>query len=230
MLEIDYDRYPENWKSSANGGTGVAVDKLRPHPTIPGRYIYTVDRHREHGHQYGSLPAANKDVSQVQFNQFGQKVDVVGSIDQSGERKCLPFKKTSITAGGDIHITTDKDRIVFWDKTFNVDTEHIKGKIYYEKNGVRYAIPKDAFVAFVRLRTGARIGVVTISKDGEFELNLRDEYQFAWTDDSIDFYYTDSDGKVYSYTYKENEVTKTLDLNALYNLVERGEDIVLTKE
>ena len=230
MLEIDYDRYPENWKSSANGGTGVAVDKLRPHPTIPGRYIYTVDRHREHGHQYGSLPAANKDVSQKQFNQFGQKVDVVGSIDQSGERKCLPFIKNSITAGGDIHITTDKDRIVFWDKTFNVDTEHIKGKIYYEKDGVRYAIPKDAFVAFVRLRTGARIGVVTISKDGEFELNLRDEYQFAWTDDSIDFYYTDSDGKVYSYTYKENEVTKTLDLNALYNLVERGEDIVLTKE
>ena len=231
MLEIDYDRYPEDWKSSANGGTGVAVDKLRPHPTIPGRYIYTVDRHRNHERDYSTLTAINPDVSQVQFNQFGQKVPVVGSIDQSGERKCLPFKKSSITAGGDIHITTDKDRIVFWDKTFNVDTEHIKGEIYYKKDGQPnpIPIPKDAFVAFVRLRTGARIGVVTITENGKFELNLRDEYQFAWNDDSIDFYYTDSDGVVYSYTYIENGVTKTLDLDALYNLVESRQPIVLTE-
>ncbi|MBO7199204.1 MAG: hypothetical protein J6V26_04145 [Alistipes sp.] len=228
MLEIDYDRYPENWRKAANNGTGVAVDKLRPHPTIPGRYIYTVDRHREHGHQYSSLPAANKDVSQEQFNQFGQKVPVVGSIDQSGERKCLPFKKTSITAGGDIHITTDKDRIVFWDKTFNVDTEHIKGEICYEKNGQRISIPKDAFVAFVRLRTGARIGVITITESGKFELNLRDEYQFAWEDDSIDFYYTDTDGVVYNFNYTENGVAKAVDLNLLYTLAGRGERIVLT--
>jgi hypothetical protein len=224
MLEIDYDRYPANWRGTANGGTGAAVDKLRPHPTIPGRYIYTVDRHREHGHQYGSLPAANKDESKVQFNQFGQKVPVVGSIDQSGERKCLPFKKSSITAGGDIHITTDKDRIVFWDKTFNVDTEHIKGEIYYKKDGQPnpIPIPKDAFVAFVRLRTGARIGVVTITENGKFELNLREEYQFAWNDDSIDFYYTDNEGVVYNYS------DAGIDLNTLYNHVGSGQPIVLT--
>ncbi len=222
MLEIDYDRYPENWRGTANDGSGVAVDKLRPHPTIPGRYIYTVDRHREHGHQYGSLPAANKDVSQVQFNQFGQKVPVEGSIDQSGERKCLPFIKESITAGGDIHITTDKDRIVFWDKTFNVDAEHIKGEIFYEKGGQRIPIPKDAFVAFVRLRTGARIGVVTITENGKFELNLREEYQFAWNDDSIDFYYTDNEGVVYNYS------DAGIDLNTLYNHVGSLQPIVLT--
>jgi hypothetical protein len=170
-------------------------------------------------------------VSQVQFNQFGQKVPVVGSIDQSDERKCLPFKKSSITAGGDIHITTDKDRIVFWDKTFNVDTEHIKGDIYYKKEGNSnpIPIPKDAFVAFVRLRTGARIGVVTITENGKFELNLRDEYQFGWEDDSIDLYYTDADGVVYSYTYVEDGQTKSLDLNALYELVNKGQPIVLTK-
>ncbi|MBO7312976.1 MAG: hypothetical protein J6U48_01970, partial [Alistipes sp.] len=90
-------------------------------------------------------------------------------------------------------------------------------------------IPKDAFVAFVRLRTGARIGVVTITENGKFELNLRDEYQFGWKDDSIDFYYTDSDGVVYSYTYIENGVTKTLDLDALYNLVNSNKPIVLTE-
>ena len=226
MLEIDNDRYPEKWRAAANNGTGVAVDKLRSHPTIPGRYIYTVDRHREHGHQYGSLPAANKDESRVQFNQFGQKVPVEGSIDQSGERKCLPFKKKSITAGGDIHITTDKDRIVFWDKTFNVETSHIKGEIHYKNEQGQFPVPHNAFVAFVRLRTGARIGVATIYEDGKFELNLREEYTYNWTDDPIDFYYTDTDGVVYNYTKKGT--SNTFDLNTLYNLVKSGEAIVLT--
>ena len=91
-------------------------------------------------------------------------------------------------------------------------------------------IPKDAFVAFVRLRTGARIGVVAITSDGEFELNLRDEYQFAWADDSVDFYYTDSEGVVYNFNYTENGVAKDVDLNTLYNILERGENIVLTNE
>jgi hypothetical protein len=104
------------------------------------------------------------------------------------------------------------------------------GNIYYEKNGVRKPMPKDAFVAFVRLRTGARIGVVSISNDGVFELNLRDEYQFTWEDDSIDFYYTDADGVVYSFNYTENGVAKEVDLSTLYNLVVvRGESIVLTE-
>ncbi len=237
MLEIDYDRYPENWRSSANGGTGVAVDKLRPHPTIPGRYIYTVDRHRDHEREYGYkinsggyLPVANVDDARIVFNNFGQKVETNEPVNQEGERKLLPFIKKSITAGGDIHITTNKEQIVYWDKTFNVETSHIIGKIYYEKGGQRVAIPKDAFVAFVRLRTGARIGVVTISENGKFELNLREEYQFAWKDDSIDFYYTDEDGFVYNFNYTENGVEKAVDLNLLYTLIERGEPIVLTIE
>lgn len=231
MLEIDYERFPNNWYASKNS-TLLKYDKLRPHPTIPGRYIYTVDRHREHERTFGYrpnsvdyLPVACTDNSKIEFNMFGQKVETSG-IDQSGERKCLPFIKNSITAGGDIHITTNKDRIVFWDKTFYVDTEHIKGEIYYKKGNQQIPIPKDAFVAFVRLRTGARIGVVTITEDGKFELNLRDEYQFAWTDDSIEFYYTDTDGVVYNYTKKGT--SNTFDLNTLYNLVKSGEAIVLT--
>ena len=230
MLEIDYERYPEGWYKE-NNGSGLNVDKLRRDPTTPGRFIYTVDRHRNHEREFGAegLSVVNVDLSTTQFNKFGLKVDVEGSIDQTGERKCLPFKKSSITAGGDIHISTDKERIVFWDKTFNVDTKHIVGNIYYEKNGTRYPVPKDAFVAFVRLRTGARIGVVSIIEDGQFELNLREEYQFAWEDDSIDFYYTTSDGTTYSFNYTENGVEKPVDLELLYNIVKRGDSIVLTE-
>ena len=122
--------------------------------------------------------------------------------------------------------------MVFWDKTFNVDTKHITGEIYYTKEGnqLPIPIPKDAFVAFVRLRTGARIGVVTISESGKFELNLREEYQFAWEDDSIDFYYTDADGTVYNFNYMENDEEKAVDLDLLYNLAGSGKPIVLTVE
>ena len=232
MLEIDYDheRYPESWYKE-NNGSGLNVDKLRRDPTTPGRFIYTVDRHRNHEREFGAegLSVVNVDLSTTQFNKFGQKVPVEGSIDQTGERKCLPFKKTSITAGGDIHITTDKDRIVFWDKTFNVETEHIKGEIYYkDSKGEQHPVPHNAFVAFVRLRTGARIGVATIYEDGKFELNLREEYTYSWDDDPIDFYYTDSDGVVYNFNYMEDGAAKSVDLNLLYTLAEKNERIVLT--
>jgi hypothetical protein len=236
MLEIDYERYPDDWYAKNNSAM-LKYDKLRPHPTIPGRYIYTVDRHRDHEREFGYkinseeyLPVANVDDARVVFNKFGQKVETNEPVNQEGERKLLPFIKRSITTGGDIHITTNKEQIVYWDKTFNVETSHIIGKIYYEKDGQRVAIPKDAFVAFVRLRTGARIGVVTIRDNGEFELNLRDEYQFAWEDDSVDFYYTDANGDVYNFNYTEGGVAKSVDLDLLYTLVEGGKPIVLTIE
>ena len=233
MLEIDYDRLDANWLAKNN--PDLTVDKLRKHPTIPGRYIYTVDRHRDHERMYGGvgLTVANVDNAQKHFDQFGHKVAIDAPINQTGERKLLPFKKTSITAGGDINITTDKNAIIYWDKTFNVETSHIMGEIYYkDKSGVEHPIPHNAFVAFARLRTGARIGVVTVYKDGEFELNLRDEYQFAWEDDSIDFYYTDANGDVYNFNYyDENGEKKAVDLDLLYTLIiERNKRIVLTME
>ena len=236
MLEIDNARYPEKWRAAANNGTGVAVDKLRSHPTIPGRYIYTVDRHREHEREFGdpSLTVANVDDAQIQFNKFGQKVAVEGSINQSGERKLLPFKKSTITAGGDITITTDKDAIVFWDKTFNVETSHIKGEIYYKNEQGQFPVPHNAFVAFVRLRTGARIGVATIYEDGKFELNLREEYTYTWTDDPIDFYYTVQDAQgnniTYNLNYEVDGQSRTVDLETMYQWVRSGRPIVLTKQ
>jgi hypothetical protein len=227
MLEIDYTRLNSSWLASNN--PNLKADKLRKHPSIPGRFIYTVERERDAEREYGFASAHNLDSSTSCYDRFG-RLETNVTQDQTGERKCLPFKKTAITAGGNIVISSDKEKVVFFQKQFTVDTKHIDGKIYYTKNGVQYAIPKDSFVAFVRLRTGARIGVVTINQNGVFELNLREEYQFAWEDDSIDFYYTDDDGVVYNFNYKENGVEKAVDLNLLYNLTERGEPIVLTAE
>lgn len=227
MLEIDYSRIERNWLAEYN--PNLTVDKLRKHPTIAGRFIYTVAREREDERQYGYAPAFNKDLSTSRYDEYG-RLETNVTTDQTGERKCLPFVKSAITVGGDIEISSDTEKVVFWEKKFSVDTKHITGEIYYQKGGRQLRVPKDAFVAFVRLRTGARIGVVSITEDGRFELNLRDEYQFTWEDDSVDFYYTDDSGVVYNFNYTENGVEKSVDLSLLYNLiVERGEPIVLTE-
>ena len=226
MLEIDYDRINDNWLAEKN--PALNVDKLRKDPTTPGRFIYTVDREREEERKYGNAVAFNKDEATSGYDEYGRLVTNT-TYNQQGERKCLPFKKTAITIGGDIEISSDSEKVVFWQKRFSIDTENLEGNIYYEKGGRTIPMPKDAFVAFVRLRTGARIGVVSIIEDGKFELNLRDEYQFAWEDDSIDFYYTDDEGVVYNFNYTENGVEKAVDLSTLYNFIEQGEDIVLTE-
>ena len=160
-----------------------------------------------------------------------------GGINQDGERKRLPFTKKSITSKGDITITSNKDKVVFWDKTFEVKTEHMKGVLKYKKaNGDELTVPDDAFVAFVRLRTNARIGVVTLNTNtggpGDFDLNLRDEYTFSWEDDPIDFYFTDKsdDNKVYNFNYNDKGEKKSVDLELLYTLLQNGEPIVLTEQ
>ena len=238
MLEIDQSRVPDNW-TAANNST-LSADKLRPDPSVPGRFIYTVCKKREDERAFGYAQAHHRDEATSYYDNFGGIVPPEympeGGIDQTGERKLLPFKKTSITSKGDISITSNKEKVVFWDKTFEVKTEHMKGQLMYEKNGQVIPVPDDAFVAFVRLRTNARIGVVILNTHtggpGDFELNLRDEYSFNWKDDPIDFYFTDkADGnKVYNFNYMENGVQKPVDLNLLYTLLERGNPIVLTAQ
>ena len=232
MLEIDQNRVPDNWKTANNNA--LKADKLRPDPSVPGRFIYTVSKKRDDERKFGYASANNKDAATSRYDNYGGVVSpehMPEGIDQTGERKRLPFKKTSITSKGDITITSNKEKVVYWDKTFKVNTEHMKGILKYRKNGEDVPVPHDAFIAFVRLRTNARIGVVTLTTDGGFELNLRDEYLFNWEDDPIDFYFTDkTDGKVYNFNYTEGGVEKSVDLALLYSLLESNTPIVLTEQ
>ena len=235
MLEIDLSRVPDNWKA-ANNNT-LQSDKLRPDPSVPGRFIYTVSKKREDERVFGYAPAHNDDAATSRYDDYGGVVPNV-TIDQTGERKLLPFTKKSITSKGDISITSNKDKVVFWDKTFKVKTENLKGVLKYkdEKGNVNF-VPDDAFVAFVRLRTNARIGVVTLNEStggpGDFELNLRDEYRFDWKDDPIDFYYKEKvSGKVYNFNYTDAEgEPQSVDLNLLYTiLTSDNPEIILTEK
>ena len=242
MLEIDAARL---------GKYNLTADKLRQDPSTPGRFIYTVSKKRADERKFGFAEAHNKDLADSLYDNYGgpaSKADwlkyqnenggdliVDDKINQAGERKLLPFKKKSITSKGDITITSNKEKVVFWDKTFEVKTQHMAGQLLYKKEGqTAVPVPDDAFVAFVRLRTNARIGVVTLNTStggpGDFDLNLRDEYTFAWEDDPVDFYFTDDDGTVYNFDKAANGINNSLDLDTLYELLEQKKPIILTEQ
>ncbi len=193
MLDIDYNRLDE---------CNLTTNKLYPHPTIKGRYVYRVEADREAERAYG-------------FNDIAA-YDETGA-DQTGERKHLPFITNRITSAGEIKISSDKEMVIFYDKTFKISNEHITGKIQYlDTSGAIHNVPAYSFVVFARLTDGVRIGSVSVSSDGQYSLNLRSEYSFSWNLDEIEFDYTDANGNVYD-----------LQINSLSDLY-NNPDVILT--
>ena len=194
MLKIDESRL-----------TPAMAEKLKAHPTIPGRFVYTVDASREKERETGN----------------GSNVMIVdnATASQAGERKTLPFVTNSITTAGDIVISSQTEVCEFFEKHFRVTNVLIEGGIKYEVGGVQHDISRSEFVSFAVERTGVRIGSMNITADGHFTLNLRAEYSFTWDDDAVHLAYI-HDGKVYEATFNN--------LKSLYNsVVTRNETVVL---
>jgi len=171
MLRIDESRLAE---------CNLNADKLKKLPD--GRFVYTVEATREAERGFGTGEAVAKDASDV---------------NQAGERKKLPFRTEKITSAGKVRIYSNNEQVVFYEKTFKITNETIKGTIHYNVNGVKTPIQADAFVAFARTKDGVRIGSITVTSDGQYSLNLRSEYQFGWTTEEVEFDYIATDGKVY---------------------------------
>lgn len=202
MLEIDESRLIEMNLNST---------KLKEDPNKEGRFIYTVHANREAERTYGTDKA--------------KLVDNTAGVSQAGERKTLPFKTKKVTSAGEIKISSDKEKVIYYDKTFKIRNNQLTGNIHYDDgSGVYKPVPKDAFVAFVRKLTRARIGSVSITEDGRYSLNLRSEYTFNWTDE-VEFD-CKIDGVPYEYTaYTEDGTIKNLTLQYLFN----QPDIVLVE-
>lgn len=175
MLEIDGSRLSQ-YKLTGN--------KLKADPTVPGRFIYTASRDREAERDFGTDDVANEDKTE-------------GGVNQSGERKTLPFKVKTPVSAGDIVISSDQEQVVFYSKTFRVTNSSITGTLkYVDDNGAGQIVPAGAFVAFERVSNNSRIGSVTVTADGRYELRLRKEYAFNWYTDQVQFHY-ELNGKVY---------------------------------
>ena len=135
----------------------------------PGRFVYKVDADRAKERTYfPNSEVINKD------NTPGT------TVNQSGERKTLHFTTKSIVSAGDITISSNKEQVVFYSKTFRVTNSPISGNIYYtDGSGNPQPIPTNAFVAFERVSNSSRIGSVTIAANGRYELRLRKEYSLS---------------------------------------------------
>ncbi len=180
--------------------------KVEPDPNKEGRFIYHVAANRDAERQAGSGTALATD----------SKADG----GQTGERKIIPFFTKDIVTAGDITISADDSRVIFYTKRFRIQNKSIVGTLQYRKDGINLLqVPVGSFVPFEMEPTYNRIGTVTMYADGEFELRLRGEYKYNWNTDNVKFQFTDADGVVYEKIFDS--------INALYSSLGGGADIIL---
>ena len=170
--------------------------KLTRDPDIEGRFVYHVDASREDERAHGVNSAISVDSK---------------AASQAGERKRLAFKTRNVVTAGDITISSDESKVVFYQKKFKLHNNSIKGTIAYRPKGsdVAYEIPAGSFVPFEMLPTYNRIGTMAIGDAGSFELRLRSEYKYDWTTDAVKLQYIDGAGKIYEKTYASLSALKT---------------------
>lgn len=171
--------------------------KLVRDPNKEGRFIYHVDASREEERRYGYAAAASVDSK---------------AASQAGERKRLEFKTKGVVSAGDIVISSDESKVVYFQKKFRVQNNSIVGKLAYRPKGSEevFSVPAGSFVPFEMLPTYNRIGTMTIGNGGEFELRLRSEYIYDWTTDAVKLQYIDTEsGKTYEKTFGSLSVMKS---------------------
>ena len=174
MLEIDVNRL---------NACHITEEKLKVHPEIPGRFIYTVDANREQERKFGIADALSKDGTT--------------GVQQTGERKRLPFKVKNVVSAEDIVISSDEKEVVYFAKTFRVSNSSITGTLKYKTNdGSTHDVPHNSFVPFERTSNNSRIGAITVTADGQYELRLRKEYAFNWNTDKVELRFENPTDKI----------------------------------
>ena len=147
-----------------------------------GRFYYIVD--------------ANRDTEK------GYWTNTTSKNGNSGERKVLPFKAKEIVSTGKITISADPEEVTYDEKVFNISNKPITGSITYDGKNV----PTGSFVSFALISNNSRIGSMTITSAGSYELRLRPEYEFDWatngTEDTITIDYQVGN-ETYSATIKD---------------------------
>lgn len=154
--------------------------KIEEHPTIPGRFVYHVNASRDM-ERSGNLEATK---------------DSKATVSQVGERKSIAFKTKGIVSAGEIIISSDESKVVFYQKRFRIHNSSMTGVIQYRKDGEVVNVPAGAFIPFEVDPTYNRIGTVTVGENGQYELRLRSEYKYDWVMDKVKFQFVDG-GQVY---------------------------------
>lgn len=166
----------------------VLEGRLFKDEQVPGRFIYRVKADREAERASGFASAALADDK---------------AQDQSGERKRLAFLTQDIVSAGDIVISSDQTKVIFYEKKFRVQNNSLTGVLHYrrESDGAVLPVPAGSFVPFEVLPTYNRIGSISVEEGGHFELRLRSEYEYDWNTDDVKFQFVGEDGEVYEKTF-----------------------------
>ena len=186
------------------------VDKLRKDPNVQGRYIYTVDASRETERAYYSAVAEMTDNSSLDFF----RKPLASPVNQAGERKTIRFKTSRIVSAGDVVLSSQTEEVVYYTKKFKIANNSISGTIKYGDSATSALadVPAKSFVPMERTYDNTRIGSMTITSDGKYELRLRGEYDFNWYTDEIQFEYTVGN-TVYTAKYRSlNDLMTSKDL------------------
>lgn len=180
--------------------------KVTRDPNVPGRFVYHV--------------AADRETERAAGNVSALAADVGADGGQSGERKVIPFKTKSIVTAGEVTISADDSKVVYYPKTFKIQNQSITGRLQYrdKATGNLIDVPYEAFVPFEMKPTYNRIGTVTVGQNGQFELRLRKEYKYDWTTDAVKFQFTGG-GVVYEKEF--------ISLNSLYETLNSNTTIIL---
>lgn len=121
------------------------------------------------------VPAASE--TRLEKFEEGYKYLVSKSDKDSNGRITLHFETSKIVSAETIGIYTDRDIIDFNDAEVKLTNTPLTGNITYGGQSV----PQNAFVTMER-KDGTRIGVVTITTDGQYSITLRGEYSFGWNE------------------------------------------------
>ena len=157
--------------------------KIYKDASTPGRVVYKVSKTREE--ERASLAQASGFATTALCEDEATLHCVTEetiTVDQSRERKVIPFKTKSIVSAGDIRISSDETKVVYYSKNFNIQNIPMRGTLNY--GGL--PVPSGTFVPF-STEDGTRIGVVTVNENGSFELRLRAEYSFTWENTPVKF-------------------------------------------
>ena len=148
--------------------------KLERDPSVAGRYVYHVEASRSAEAAYGS-----------------------------NETKSLVFKTHGIVTAGDVVIRADETKVIYDQQKFKLHNSSVLGTMQYrdKATGSILPVPAASFVPFEVFPTYNRIGTVTVSDSGAFELRLRDEYEYDWNTDDVKFQFVADDGTKYEKVY-----------------------------
>ena len=124
---------------------------------------------------------------------------------ESGFEKRVKFLPKNIVSLGEVKISADDSKVIFYEKTFRVNNSSITGRIMYDDGTGIKDVPANSFIPLEMLPTYNRIGTVTVNEDGNFEIRLRSEYKYDWNLDNVKFQFIDDNGTIYEKEYDSLE-------------------------